>query len=235
MWRAPSAVSTELGPTIGRSGDSPVSDGACSGLAVKSERTWSGWLVTTVLAAADAPRKRKTSPSSRRARNTNSIWRTLKRSVCTQADSGSERGSSIWAPGPAGPAGEGAASPSSSGRASGTGGATTVWVLMSGPPVCRPSPIEPKFNRGASGGGPRADCRRRSAARSALGDAAEGPLQIGHEVVVGVCGDRVDVRVAVAAFPSVSRSAGMCDEPPAPGRCSISRACCAVRHRAGAK
>ena len=34
-------------PRIGRSGDSPVSDGACSGLAVKSERTWSGWLVTT--------------------------------------------------------------------------------------------------------------------------------------------------------------------------------------------
>ena len=47
MWRGPSAVRTEFGPTIGRSGDSPVSEGACSGLAVKSERTWSGWLVTT--------------------------------------------------------------------------------------------------------------------------------------------------------------------------------------------
>ena len=47
MWRAPSAVSTEFGPTIGRSGDSAVIDGASSGLAVNSERTWSGWLVTT--------------------------------------------------------------------------------------------------------------------------------------------------------------------------------------------
>ena len=32
MWRGPTAVSTELGPRIGRSGDSPVSEGACSGL-----------------------------------------------------------------------------------------------------------------------------------------------------------------------------------------------------------
>ena len=47
MWRGPTAVSTEFGPTIGRSGDSPVSDGACSGLAVNSERTWSGWQVIT--------------------------------------------------------------------------------------------------------------------------------------------------------------------------------------------
>ena len=39
------AVSTEFGPTIGSSGDSAVSDGASSGLAVNSERTWSGWLV----------------------------------------------------------------------------------------------------------------------------------------------------------------------------------------------
>jgi hypothetical protein len=39
MWRAPSAVSTELGPTIGRSGDSPVNDGTCSGLAVSSDFT----------------------------------------------------------------------------------------------------------------------------------------------------------------------------------------------------
>ena len=47
MWRGPTAVSTELGPRIGRSGDSPVSDGACSGFAVKSDLTWSGWLVMT--------------------------------------------------------------------------------------------------------------------------------------------------------------------------------------------
>ena len=41
------AVSTEFGPTIGRSGDSAVSDGTCSGLAVNSERAWSGWQLTT--------------------------------------------------------------------------------------------------------------------------------------------------------------------------------------------
>ena len=43
--RRRATVSTESGPTIGRSGDSPVSDGASSGLAVNSEFTWSGWLV----------------------------------------------------------------------------------------------------------------------------------------------------------------------------------------------
>ena len=42
MWRSPRAVSVEFGPTIGRSGDSPVIDGARSGLAVKSDLTWSG-------------------------------------------------------------------------------------------------------------------------------------------------------------------------------------------------
>ncbi len=41
-------------PTIGRSGDSPVSDGASSGLAVKSERTWSGWLVTVTASGGGA-------------------------------------------------------------------------------------------------------------------------------------------------------------------------------------
>ena len=51
MWRGPIAVSTEFGPTIGRSGDSPVMDGASSGLAVKSDFTWSGWLVTATTAA----------------------------------------------------------------------------------------------------------------------------------------------------------------------------------------
>ena len=54
MWRGPSAVSTEFGPTIGRSGDSPASDGASSGFAVKSERTWSGWLVMTRPPGIDA-------------------------------------------------------------------------------------------------------------------------------------------------------------------------------------
>ena len=87
MWRGPTAVSTELGPTIGRSGDSPVSDGASSGLAVKRERTWSGWLVITG-EPATMPRIRNTSPSSRRARNTNSIWRWLKRSTCTRRGNG---------------------------------------------------------------------------------------------------------------------------------------------------
>src|SRR3954465_13697157 len=47
MCRSPWAVRTELPPTMGRSGDSSVSDGTSGGLAVKSERTWSGWLVIT--------------------------------------------------------------------------------------------------------------------------------------------------------------------------------------------
>ena len=53
MWRAPIAVSTEFGPTIGRSGDSPVSDGASSGFAVNSDLTWSGWLVTAISSRTD--------------------------------------------------------------------------------------------------------------------------------------------------------------------------------------
>ena len=73
-WRGPIAVRTELGPTIGRSGDSPVSEGACSGFAVNSERTWSGWLVIAGPPGI-VPCIWKTSPSSRRPRKTNSIWR----------------------------------------------------------------------------------------------------------------------------------------------------------------
>ncbi len=114
MWRGPTAVSTELGPTIGRSGDSPVSDGASSGLAVKSERTWSGWLVITG-APATMPRIRNTSPSSRRAPNTNWIWRWLKRSTCTSRGSWIVGGDGRRAAssGSSGPAGDGGASPTS--------------------------------------------------------------------------------------------------------------------------
>ncbi len=39
------AVSTESGPTIGASGESPVADTAVSGFAVISAFTWSGWHV----------------------------------------------------------------------------------------------------------------------------------------------------------------------------------------------
>ena len=65
MWRGPTAVSTEFGPRIGRSGDSPVSESACSGFAVKRERTWSGWLVMTGPPGI-TPCMRNVSPSSRR-------------------------------------------------------------------------------------------------------------------------------------------------------------------------
>ena len=90
-WRAPLAVSTEAGPTIGRSGDSAVSEGTCSGLAVNSERTWSGWLVTVVPPAIPASMW-KISPSSRRARNTNSIWRWVKRISCSARGSATAGG-----------------------------------------------------------------------------------------------------------------------------------------------
>lgn len=79
MWRSPSEVRTELGPTIGRSGDSAASEGASSGLAVNSERTSSGRPVMTSGFGSGVLRA-KTSPSRRRAPKTNWIWRWLKRS-----------------------------------------------------------------------------------------------------------------------------------------------------------
>ncbi len=79
MWRSPSEVSTESGPTIGRRGDSAASDGASSDFAVNSERTSSGMLVITS-GSGSGVRSAKTSPSRRRAPKTNSIWRWLKRS-----------------------------------------------------------------------------------------------------------------------------------------------------------
>src|SRR4029450_12739095 len=57
-----------LGPPVGPSRGPPVSDGASSGLAVNSERTWSGWQVIASRSSSIVPRSRKTSPSSRRAR-----------------------------------------------------------------------------------------------------------------------------------------------------------------------
>src|SRR5919201_813473 len=112
MCRGPTAVSTEFGPMIGLSGDSPVSDGASSGLAVKSDLTWSGWLVITG-EPATMPRIRNTSPSSRRARNTNSIWRWLKRSTWIRRGSGISGGDGRLAAssGSSGPAGDRGASP----------------------------------------------------------------------------------------------------------------------------
>ena len=118
MWRAPSEVRTEPVPRIGRSGDSPVSEGASSGLAVKSERTWSGWLVTTGPPGI-AVRMRKISPMRRRAPKTYSIWRMLKRSICAARGSGTTGGLPSFrsSAGSIGPAGEGGASPTRSGKA----------------------------------------------------------------------------------------------------------------------
>ncbi len=125
MWRGPTAVRTELDPTIGRNGDSPVSDGASSGFAVKSERTWSGWLVMTGPPGI-MPRIRKTSPSWRRARKTNWIWRWLKRSVCSSGDPSIAGGSGRPCASAAsiGPAGEAGASPTC--VSSGSCGVSTV-------------------------------------------------------------------------------------------------------------
>src|ERR1043166_3369836 len=130
MWRGPTAVSTELGPRIGRSGDSPVSEGACSGLAVNSERTWSGWLVITGPPGI-VPRIRKTSPSSRRARKTNSIWRWLKRSDWVRRGSGIAGGvaSPASSASSIGPAGDGGASPTSW---SGAGGSASIVAVLGG-------------------------------------------------------------------------------------------------------
>ena len=80
---APTAVSTEFGPTIGRSGDSPVSRGRQLGLAVNSDLTWSGWLTKYVRSSAFlrsiGKRTANVSPSSRRVLNSSGTWRTLKR------------------------------------------------------------------------------------------------------------------------------------------------------------
>ena len=108
MCRGPMAVSTELGPTIGRSGDSPVTDGASSGLAVKSDFTWSGCEVTATTGRRPASvSMRNTSPSSRWARDTNSIWRTLTRRVCSARGKSTRGGSCGSGSSPGnGPAGE---------------------------------------------------------------------------------------------------------------------------------
>ena len=62
MCRSPTEVSTEFGPRNGRSGDSPVSDGASAGFAVNSDFTWSGWLVTTNGSSRLSSRTCQTSP-----------------------------------------------------------------------------------------------------------------------------------------------------------------------------
>src|SRR3954464_3311696 len=111
MWRSPIEVSTEFGPTTGTSGELGVTDGASAGLAVNSERTWSGWLTTAAGSSSTSVSIRNVSPSSRRARNMNSTWRTLMRKVCnargrrTDGGAGSDSASPL-----AGPACEGAAS-----------------------------------------------------------------------------------------------------------------------------
>src|SRR3954454_12018520 len=115
MWRAPIDVSTESGPRMGRSGDSPVMEGASPGLAVNRERTWSGWLVNVGPPGMIA-RIRNTSPSRRREPKTNSIWRWVKRSTCAARGRSTRGGSASVAASRAsiGPASDGSASPISS-------------------------------------------------------------------------------------------------------------------------
>src|SRR4051812_21233424 len=108
MCVSPTEVSTELGPTIGRSGDSPVSDGASDGLAVNSALMWSGWLVMTMWSSRDSRFTRKTSPSWRWVLKLKPNGRRPKRMVCRKAGSPSAGGSSGGrAVSVSGPAGEG--------------------------------------------------------------------------------------------------------------------------------
>src|SRR3954471_9519251 len=110
MWRGPMAVSTEFGPTTGRSGELATIDGAMSGSAVNSDRTWSGWHVIAAGCSSPRPWTRNTSPSRRRAPKTNSAWRTLERSVCSTRGSGTGGGAGSDSASPlAGPAGDGGA------------------------------------------------------------------------------------------------------------------------------
>src|SRR3954454_8584403 len=101
-------------------------EGASSGLAVKSERTWSGWLVN-VGPPGMIPRTRNTSPSRRRAPKTTSIWRWLKRSTCTALGRSTMGGSASVAASRAwmGPASDGSAWPISS-----SAGGAAVWTTM---------------------------------------------------------------------------------------------------------
>src|SRR3954453_14194924 len=119
MCRSPTEVSTELGPTTGRSGDSPVSDGASVGLAVNSALTWSGWLVTTMLSSRDTSWMRKTSPSFLRALKLKPSGRTPNCVVCASLDRGGAGGRfQVPSEGSGGPDGEGGGPSSSSSRGS---------------------------------------------------------------------------------------------------------------------
>src|SRR3954453_5832638 len=119
MCRSPTEVSTELGPTTGRSGDSPVSDGASAGLAVNSALTWSGWLVTTMLSSREASWMRKTSPSLLRALKLKPSGRTPNCAVCASLERGGAGGRfHVPSESSIGPDGEGGGPSSSSKRGS---------------------------------------------------------------------------------------------------------------------
>src|SRR4051794_28672638 len=111
MCRSPIDVSTEFGPTTGTSGELGVTDGASAGSAVKSDRTWAGGLTTAAGTSSTNVSIRNVWPSSRRARETNSTWRTLRRNVCSARGSRTAGGAGSDSASPvAGPAGEDAAS-----------------------------------------------------------------------------------------------------------------------------
>ena len=61
LWRGPTAVSTESGPTMGRSGENRVADGASSGRDI-SEAMWAGLETSTTCPGPPANSERKTSP-----------------------------------------------------------------------------------------------------------------------------------------------------------------------------
>src|SRR3954470_18932845 len=133
MWVSPTVVRTELGPRIGRSGDSPVSDGASDGLAVNSALMWSGWLVMTMWSSRDSRFTRKTSPSWRWVLKLKPNGRRPKRMVCRKAGSPSAGGSSGGrAVSVSGPAGEGRTSTGAS-----VGASIVVATVREGTPSLR--------------------------------------------------------------------------------------------------
>src|SRR5947209_3743918 len=126
MCRAPTEVSTEFGPRIGRSGDSPVSDGASSGLALSSDCTWSGCAVTTNGSRRESSLISHTSPKRAREARLYSSGSRTNTSDCVRREPDRPGGSRRGVVGSTGPA---AARSGRSEVSGASGGAVTVDMV----------------------------------------------------------------------------------------------------------
>src|SRR5271166_2387216 len=188
MCSGPVSVSTELGPTIGATGEVPAAEGATSAGAVKTLRTASGSLSITSFSPLGANVTVNASPRLLAQRSRNQVGATAHATVCRSA-------------GARGPGGRALRGP-----AAALGGCSAAVSVGAGIVLAIPCTLPP--------GGARASGRGRAPRRRRAGVGRARCRGLLLRVLCGV----IDVVIEHAAHGVLDRVRGVADGVPDPGR-----------------